>query len=162
MEEKSKQRIVADPKVTPSEIRECLEKYLDSVHSKDIWAHVVPPAGGPRVWHWKTKPCAVWMAKTSALIFDLLEVARNGKMRSKKLCTALERLTESGAIKNTSGSKQDDFISDMDITIRILLSHFRTCRSKKEAKQTVLNRLQGADRCKAGEGGGRTVAKIGL
>ena len=90
MEEKSKQRVVADPKVTPSEIQECLKKYLNSVHSKDIWAHVVPPAGGPRTWHWKTTPCAVWMAKTSALMFDLMEVARNGKIHSRKLCLALE------------------------------------------------------------------------
>ncbi|CAE7262734.1 unnamed protein product, partial [Symbiodinium sp. CCMP2456] len=126
LEEKSKQRIVADPKVTPYEIRESLQKYLDSVHSKDIWAHVVPPAGGPRVWHWKTKPCAVWMAKTSALVFDLLDVARNGKLHSKKLCIALEGMVDSGAIRNCSGSQREDFISHVDITMR----------------------LQGSDRCK--------------
>ncbi|CAE7861399.1 unnamed protein product [Symbiodinium necroappetens] len=97
---------MADPRVTASEIQACLKKYLESVNSKDIWSSVVPPVGGPRTWHWKTRPCARWMAKTAGLMFELLEVARNGKIHSRKLCFALDALLESGDVKNTSGSEK--------------------------------------------------------
>ena len=153
---------MADPRVTASEIQACLKKYLESVNSKDIWATVVPPVGGPRKWHWKTRPCAGWMAKTAGLIFELLEVARNGKIHSRKLCVALDALLESGDVKNTSGAERAAFVNHVDITIRILFMHFRTCKRSKSTRQTVLSSLQGTDRCKAGEGGGRTVRKIGL
>ena len=62
LEERSKQkekgakkpRLVADPSISAQSIVTCLRSYMEYKKSRDLWALVSPPPGGPIQYNWHT------------------------------------------------------------------------------------------------------------
>ena len=96
LEERSKQkekgakkpRLVADPSISAQSIATCLRSYMEYKKSRDLWALVSPPPGGPIQYNWQTPVSGVWLSKCMGLLYDLLLVAPNTKLASQTSCRA--------------------------------------------------------------------------
>ena len=77
-QQKAKPRLVADPCMAVGDIMKVFLNVMFFKGSKDFMSLISPPASGPRVYNWKTRPAADWMLKTTGLFYDLLDIASNG------------------------------------------------------------------------------------
>ena len=85
----AKPRLVADPTVGMGDIMDIYRKFIKAKGSKDLWSLVQPGPSGPRTYTFKSRPNAEWMMNTAELIYDMLDIAQNTKVASKKNRTSL-------------------------------------------------------------------------
>ena len=148
----AKTRVVADPLVTASELGDVILGYLNYKKTKDLWALLAPPPGGPVSYSWHTPPHAGWLAKTSGLLYDLLRLAPNTKLLSQRVCRSLWNLYEKKdlLLENKALYKAEDLVDKMDTAIRLLLSHLRAMKQKDSLREKVYRSLSHDDQVPRG------------
>ena len=78
-------RLIADPGITVTALMEAVGCFMQSKKCKDHWTLVQPPPGSPTSYGWHSLPNGDWIIKTSSLLIELLSVAGNSKLHSKKI-----------------------------------------------------------------------------
>ena len=144
----SKPRLTADPTVGTGEIQDVIRKYLKVRNTKDLWSVIQPGPSGPRCYNFKTRPNAEWLIATCDLCYDLLDLAHNTKLSSKKTQLALSKLITSGEVVNDTKKTDSDLVDTMDQTVRILLSMWREVKQCAEKRSCVLRRLSSSEQAK--------------
>ena len=145
----SNQRVCADSTVSVSDVQRCLTGHLRDKSTTDLWSCIVPGPDGPRTWSFRSRADGRWMARFSALAFDLVsDVCRNSKILSRVLIPAVQACMLSGVVTNNSGQDEAKFAASVDVTIRILLSWYRQMKVCNKKRDVVFKRLSQAEKTK--------------
>ena len=145
----SNKRVCADSTVSVSDVQRCLTGHLRDKSTTDLWSCIVPGPDGPRTWSFRSRPDGRWMARFSALAFDLVsDVCRNSKILSRVLIPAVQVCILSGVVTNNSGQDEAKFAASVDVTIRILLSWYRQAKVCNKKRDVVFKRLSQAEKTK--------------
>ena len=157
LEERSKQkekgakkpRLVADPSISAQSIATCLRSYMEYKKSRDLWALVSPPPGGPIQYNWHTPVSGVWLSKCMGLLYDLLLVAPNTKLASQKLTRALYSLYEERAldmaVRSGTVLTPADCIDKIDTAIRTLLCFIRQLKQDTKLYTKLARSMSAGD-----------------
>ena len=136
-----KPRLVADCGMSVGDLACCLEDWLTHKGTKNLWATICPPVDGPVLFSFKTKPKGPWLAKVSGLVYDLLRLAPNTKVQSRKLKLAILSLLDDKKIVNLTEKNTEDFVDKLDVTVRIILAHFRAVKDDAKVRACVMRQL---------------------
>ena len=157
LEERSKQkekgakkpRLVADPSISAQSIATCLRSYMEYKNSRDLWALVSPPPGGPIQYNWHTPVSGVWLSKCMGLLYDLLLVAPNTKLASQKVTRALYSLYEERAldmaVRSGTVLTPADCIDKIDTGIRTLLCFIRQLKQDTKLYTKLARSMSAGD-----------------
>lgn len=143
----NKNRLIADPNISVSSLMESIGNFLRYKKTKDLWALLGPPAGAAASYGWHSLPNGEWLVKVSSLLFELLGVASNSKIQSKKLHKALVAMHQQREldVRTWAGHTSNDAIDRLDFTIRVLMSMLRQLRTSGSLKTKVLRSLPRRD-----------------
>ena len=135
----SKFRLVANPLVSVSSLQTAMTKFLVSKGDKRLWSLIAPPPGCPQSYGWHTSPQGEWLAKVASLLYELVLVAENTKINSKKLSSALDAMEKNKDIELASCRKEtsQDVKDKIDLTLRILLAMVRNIKANSSLKSKV-------------------------
>ena len=135
----SKFRLVANPLVSVSSLQTAMTKFLVSKGDKRLWSLIAPPPGCPQSYGWHTSPQGEWLAKVASLLYELVLVAENTKINSKKLSSALDAMEKNKDIELASCRKEtaQDVKDKIDLTLRILLAMVRNIKANSALKSKV-------------------------
>ena len=142
-----KPRLIADATVSMEDIRKPLLMYLAFTDSKDLWGLISPTPTAPSQFSWKTRPVGEWLANVSGLFYDLAGVCPNTKIASTKLQLALKSLMQNGHMINNTKKSDREFVDMIDVTLRILMSHFRTLKTDNDQYLRTSKKLSAKDLC---------------
>lgn len=126
---KVKARLVADPSIGVGDLLQAMENFLDAAGDNNLQKLLQPPGSVG----WKTSCHPQWLASLTLLWKELLKVAPNGVVPSKKNRTCLEKLQERRNV-NTGRRTKEEFAERMDEHVRIGLAHLRTLRQSDVAR----------------------------
>ena len=143
----NKSRLIADPNISVSSLMESIGNFLRYKRTKDLWALLGPPAGAAASYGWHSLPNGEWLVKVSSLLFELLGVASNSKIQSKKLHKALSAMHQQREleVRTWAGHTSNDAIDRLDFTIRVLMSMLRQLKSSGSLKTKVFRSLPRRD-----------------
>ena len=138
-----KARLIADPYITNNSLVECLGNFMRHKASKDLWSLISPPPGFPSSYGWHSLPHGEWLLKASSLLYELLGVAVNSKIQSKKLCKALLSMHQQHdlQLRTWGGHTVSDACDKLDFTIRVLMSMLRQLKASSILKTKVFRSL---------------------
>ena len=116
--------------------------------TSDLWSLVSPPAS-LAVASWHTAPNAQWLAKTSNLLYDVLDFAPNTKLQGTKVTKALQasHLNKSLFIDKKL-NKPEDAMDRVSLSLRIVLSMLRTIKMSESTKSKVMRSLSNEEAMK--------------
>ena len=144
--DKQRPRLVADPSIGVGDLVSAVRNFCMFKGTSDL-ALIVSPNNG-RTLAWKSRPDAEFMVKLAGLCYDLAVLAPNSKLPSKKLRQALAQLLLQGDIRNMTQKENNSFLDLGDLTIRIAMAQFRTCKQDLQQREIVMKRLQKSDQAK--------------
>ncbi|CAJ1376904.1 unnamed protein product [Effrenium voratum] len=130
----SKVRLVADPTTSVADLAKVFRQYLEHHKSEDLWALICPPPSGPHSYSWQTSPQPQWLAKTAGLLYDLLVLAPNSKLASKKVLSSLDLLYKSKVLWLPPNRQPQATMDRLDTTVRILLAMLRSLKMNEELR----------------------------
>lgn len=135
----NKFRLVANPLVSVSSLQNAMTKFLVSKGDKRLWSLIAPPPGCPQTYGWHTSPQPEWLVKVASLLYELVLVAENTKINSKKLGAALNAMEKNRDIELASCRKEtaQDVKDKIDLTLRILLAMVRNIKANSALKAKV-------------------------
>lgn len=136
---KTKPRLVADPRVSASEIADVLRKFLSYKETTDIHAVLCPSKVLKLDWKHGLDPD--WIVKCCALAYDLAELCPNSKLRGTKVREAIKTLLTSGEVRNSTGRSEKTFIDTCDMMIRVVMGQFRTMKASLDKREQVLRKV---------------------
>lgn len=142
-----KPRLIADATVSMEDIRKPLLMFLAFSGSKDLWGLIAPTPTAPSQFSWKTRPVGEWLANVAGLFYDLSCVCPNTKIASTKLQLALQSLMKHGHLVNSTKKSDRDFVDMIDVTLRILMSHFRILKTDSDKYLRTSRKLSEQDVC---------------
>lgn len=142
-----KPRLVADATVSVDDIKKPLCMFLVFSNSKDLWGLISPTPTAPSQFSWKTRPVGEWLANVAGLFYDLAVVCPNTKIASSKLQLALQYLMKNGHVVNNTKKSDRDYVDMVDVTLRILMSHFRTLKTDSDQYQRTSRKMSAQDLC---------------
>ena len=143
LKQKTRIRLIADPSITVTSLVAILVSFLKYKQTKCLETCVEPPPSGPVSFGWHSPPAPDWLVKTSALLYDLLEVCKNSKIASVKMRKALEVLYVNHNLELRTNKKRsaDDCMDHLDFVIRVLLNMIRNLKSSASLKLKVWRSL---------------------
>jgi len=149
-------RLSADPMISANDVQRVLVGYLNFKKSSDLWSLVAPPPSGPVQIGWKTPPNAEWLGKTMGLLYDLLLLAPNTKIRSCTISYALKHMLQEKQLsvpcviqdQNLRSTVQEDVLDKIDVAIRVLLGMVRQVKTSPEVRHRVSRVLGNSDQIK--------------
>ena len=118
-------RVVADPQMSVTDLENAIKRFLDFKKSTDLHGLIRTPLSFSGILNWHTVPHADHLSKTSHLMYDMMLVARNGKVQSLKLQKAIRSLHEKRLCDFNRDKPVGDWIDSCDHVIRVLLSQYR-------------------------------------
>lgn len=144
-----KARLIADPYITTTSLVERLGNFMRHKASKDLWSLISPPPGLPATYGWHSLPHAEWLLKASSLLYELLGVAVNSKIQSKKLTKALLSMHQQHdlQLRTWGGHTVSDACDKLDFTIRVLMAMLRQLKASSMLKTKVFRSLPKRDQC---------------
>ena len=136
-------RLVAEPGMKVAALQSRISKFLREKETKDLWFCLAPPASAPQSYGWHSIPNGEWLSKCASLLFELVSVAENTKIVSKKLHRALKDLYDMKELDAMSAGKKtlDDNLDKLDFTIRLLLNMVRKMKCNQVLKARTLRPL---------------------
>ena len=137
-------RQVADPSLGVSDLMKVVRSEMATCQSWDLWKLLEHPGGRSVPWSWKTAPVPAWMEKTASFMERFVALAPNGVLQGAKLRQAILKLGHERKINYTRWN-EDDFSDKCDLVIRVLLSHFRLLKQKKEDYQRCMRKATEAE-----------------
>ena len=137
-------RQVADPSLGVSDLMKVVRSEMATCQSWDLWKLLEHPGGRSAPWSWKTAPVPAWMEKTASFMERFVALAPNGVLQGAKLRQAILKLGHERKINYTRWN-EDDFSDKCDLVIRVLLSHFRLLKQKKEDYQRCMRKATEAE-----------------
>ena len=135
-----------DPSIGVGDLVSAVRNFCMFKGTSDLASTVSPNNG--RTLAWKSRPDAEFMVKLAGLCYDLAVLAPNSKLPSKKLRQALAQLLSQGDIRNMTQKENNSFLDLGDLTIRIAMAQFRTCKQDLQQREIVMKRLQKSDQAK--------------
>lgn len=147
LRQSSKSRLIADSGITVTGLMHAISTFLHQKDSKDLWQLIQPPPGCPSSYGWRSKANGEWLVKTSNLLWELLEVAANSKIHSKKLVKSLSCLHKQHdlELRTWAGHSMADAVDRLDFTIRVLMFMLRQLKSETATKSKVYKGLSKRD-----------------
>ena len=142
-----KVRLIADPHIQVGQIQTCLEGYMSYMKTSDLWSLVSPPAS-LAVASWHTAPNAQWLAKTSNLLYDVLDFAPNTKLQGTKVTKALQAIHLNKSLFIDKKLKPEDAMDRVSLSLRIVLSMLRTIKMSESTKSKVMRSLSNEEAMK--------------
>ncbi len=136
-----KPRLTASAALAVGDLAVAIEDYLAFKQTKNLWAAVAPPVDGPTTFSFKSKPRAGWVSKVSGLLYEIVHLAPNTKVQSTKLKQAISALLSEGKVVNNTTKSDPDYVDQVDITIRVLLGHYRQLRDDEKLRAVVMKNL---------------------
>jgi len=145
--QKNRIRLTADPAISVTSLVAILVAFLKYKHTKCLETCVEPPPSGPVSFGWHSPPAPDWLVKTSALLYDLLEVCKNSKVAGVKMRKALEVLYKNHDLELRTNKKHsaEDCMDRLDFMIRVLLNMVRNLKSSPNLKLKVFRSLSRAE-----------------
>ena len=135
-----KYRLIADPYIQVGQIQICLEGYMSYMKTSDLWSLVCPPPS-LAVANWHTAPNGQWLAKTSNLLYDVLDFARNTKLQGTKVTKALQAIHRNKTLFIDRKLKPEDAIDRISLSLRIVLSMLRAVKMSEATKSRIMRGL---------------------
>jgi hypothetical protein len=122
LKQKTRFRLTADPAISVTSLVAILVAFLKYKQTKCLETCVEPPPSGPVSFGWHSPPAPDWLVKTSALLYDLLEVCKNSKIGGVKMRRALEVLYKNHDLELRTNKKHsaEDCMDRLDFMIRVL------------------------------------------
>lgn len=139
LKQKTRFRLTADPTISVTSLVAILVAFLKYKQTKCLETCVEPPPSGPVSFGWHSPPAPDWLVKTSALLYDLLEVCKNSKIGGVKMRRALEILYKNRDLELRTNKKHtaEDCMDRLDFMIRVLLNMVRNLKSIPNLKVKV-------------------------
>ena len=135
----AKPRLVADPRITSSEIADVLRKFLAYKETTDLHAVLCPSKVMKLDWKHGLDPD--WITKMCHLAFDLAELAPNSKLRGTKVREAIKRLLDSGEARNSTARDDKFLIDSADLMIRVAMGQYRQLKISLDKREQVLRKV---------------------
>lgn len=147
LKQKTRFRLTADPAISVKSLVAILVAFLKYKQTKCLETCVEPPPSGPVSFGWHSPPAPDWLVKTSALLYDLLEVCKNSKIGGVKMRRALEVLYKNHDLELRTNKKHsaEDCMDRLDFMIRVLLNMVRNLKSSPNLKVKVWRCLSRAE-----------------
>ena len=133
-------RLIADPYIQVGQIQICLEGYMSYMKTSDLWSLVCPPPS-LAVANWHTAPNGQWLAKTSNLLYDVLDFAPNTKLQGTKVTKALQAIHLNKTLFIDRKLKTEDAIDRISLSLRIVLSMLRAVKMSEVTKSRIMRGL---------------------
>lgn len=145
-----KLRLVADPRIEPEGIATCFAAWLTFCGVKDLYETLVPPAGCPQTWSWRSRPQAHWLVAVAGLFYDLIKnVCRNTKLWKTHIRAALDIMLKQGKLKVRDVKVAfEDYKDKVDLTVRILLQMYRKVKYQEQTYKQITRKLSHAEKKK--------------
>ena len=139
-----------DPSIGVMQIISALQCHLNRMHTTDLESSLAVPDRKP--WGWKRALNPSWMIALCPLAYDLVKVASNAVLPSKKVKLAIQKLIDQRKV-TVKHSKREvvDCIDTCDQMIRIFLSQFRKAKQDKECYLSLARRMTEAEKEKLDE-----------
>lgn len=145
-----KLRLVAHPSIEPDGIAACFAAWLTFCGVMDLYETLVPPAGCPQTWTWRSRPQAHWLVAVAGLFYDLIKnVCRNTKIWKTHIRAALDLMLKQGKLKVRDVTVAfEDYKDKVDLTVRILLQMYRTVKYQEVTYKQITKKLSYAEKKK--------------
>ena len=145
-----KVRLVANPIIEPSDIASCFVSWLAFCSVADLYETLVPPAGCPQTWSWRSRPQAQWLVSVAGLFYDLIKnVCKNTKLRKLHILRALDLMLKQGKLKVRDAKVAfEEYKDKVDLTVRILLQMYRKVKYQEATYKHIARKLSPTEKKK--------------
>jgi len=135
----SKPRLVADPTVGTRELVQVLKSFLSHKGTTDLHSLVTP--GKYIKISWKQPLDGEWLEKWHQWRLILRRWHQIQSRQEKKMREAINKLMDSGEIKNTAAKDRKTFVDSLDLTIRMAMAEYRQAKADLSKREIMLKRL---------------------
>lgn len=138
-------RATVDPSIGVMQIIGALQCHLNRMHTTDLESSLAVPDRKP--WGWKRALNPSWMIALCPLAYDLVKVASNAVLPSKKVKLAIHKLIDQRKV-TVKHSKREvvDCIDTCDQMIRIFLSQFRKAKQDRDSYMSLVRRMSESEK----------------
>lgn len=144
----SKPRLIADPFLSPRDVKCVLVDYCRQKDSSDLWSLLAPPPGCPQKFGFKSPVCGEWLLKTAGLLYSFLHICPNTKVLRQTVVRAMHMMIDSKDMAVQPGKDVEDVVDKCDVALRVLLWWLRSLKKEGEAYMKTFRSCSTADRCR--------------
>ena len=148
---KRQARVKADPLIGVDSVVKPLQNFMKAKESQDLYTLLLAGQPTHNLVKFRSTPNPEAICKVGSLLWELLDVCPNTKLKSSVLQGALKYLVGGGEIRmhtKIRWKSQQEFFDVIDTMIRVYLSWLRDLKNKSDWRARSLRRYAAADQAK--------------